>query len=153
MYLIIMAVCLVLSAYFSATETAFSTMNRTRMKTLAEDNKRAKLALELSEKYDKLITTILIGNNIVNIALSSIATLFFVDLLKNIDTNTAATVSTAVVTVAVLIFGEVTPKSIAKDIPEKIRNVLRSAHQSSAQPPPPDNLRFFRMEKSDIQAL
>ncbi|MBR2459849.1 MAG: HlyC/CorC family transporter [Clostridia bacterium] len=112
-----MAVCVIFSAYFSATETAFSTMNRTRMKTLAEDNKRAKLVLDLFEKYDKLITTILIGNNIVNITLSSIATLYFVQLLN--DNNTGATVSTAVVTVVVLIFGEITPKSIAKDIPEK----------------------------------
>ena len=87
------------------------------MKTLAEDNKRAKLVINLFDKYDKLITTILIGNNIVNIALSSIATLFFVKLLNN--SNTGSTVSTIVITVVVLIFGEVTPKSIAKDIPEK----------------------------------
>ena len=115
--LIVIIACVIMSAYFSATETAFSTMNRTRMKTLAEDNKRAKLVINLFDKYDKLITTILIGNNIVNIALSSIATLFFVKLLNN--SNTGATVSTIVITVVVLIFGEVTPKSIAKDIPEK----------------------------------
>ena len=120
-YIIPMVVCVIFSAYFSATETAFSTMNRTRMKTLAETNKRAKLALSLAEDYDKLITTILIGNNIVNIALSSIATIFFVDLFVSMGKgeSVGATVSTAVVTVVVLIFGEVTPKSIAKDVPER----------------------------------
>ena len=118
-----MVVCVIFSAYFSATETAFSTMSRTRMKTIAEDknNKRARLALELVENYDKLITTILIGNKIVNIALSSIGTVFFVDLFVRMGKGESigATVSTAVVTVVVLIFGEVTPKSIAKDIPER----------------------------------
>lgn len=113
--LIIMFVCIIGSAYFSATETAFLSMNKTRMKTLAEkDNKRAALALELSEKYDKLISTILIGNNIVNITLSSLATVMFVKLMGDMG----ATVSTIVTTVVVLIFGEITPKSIAKDFPE-----------------------------------
>ena len=113
--LIVMFVCIIGSAYFSATETAFLSMNRTRMKTLAEKgNKRASLAMDLSEKYDKLISTILIGNNIVNILLSSLGTVLFVKLLGDIG----ATVSTAVITVVVLIFGEITPKSIAKDFPE-----------------------------------
>jgi len=113
--LVIMFICIIGSAYFSATETAFLSMNKTRMKTLAEKgNKRASLALDLSEKYDKLISTILIGNNIVNILLSSLATILFVKLLGDIG----ATVSTAVITVIVLIFGEITPKSIAKEFPE-----------------------------------
>ena len=113
--LIVMIVLLALSAFFSATETAFSTFNRIRMKNMAQNgNKRAKLVLKLDEKYDKLINTILIGNNIVNIALSSIATIFFVDLLKNMDESVSATISTAVITVAVLIFGEISPKIIAR---------------------------------------
>jgi len=113
--IIVMGVCLIGSAYFSATETAFLSMNKTRMRTLAEKgNKRAELALDLSDKYDKLISTILIGNNIVNILLSSLATVLFVKLLGDMG----ATVSTAVITVVVLIFGEITPKSIAKDFPE-----------------------------------
>ena len=117
-YIIIMAICLILSAYFSATETAFSTMNKTRVKTLAEKgNRRAKIAITLVEKYDRLISTILIGNNIVNILLSSLGTVLFIQLLK--DSETGSTVSTAVVTVLVLIFGEITPKSLAKDFPEK----------------------------------
>lgn len=118
-YLIPMAICLILSAYFSATETAFSTFNRTRIKTLAEKNSRAALVLKLSEKYDKLISTILVGNNIVNISISSIGTVYFTKLLSN-NGDTGATISTIVSTVVVLIFGEVTPKNFAKDHPEKV---------------------------------
>ena len=112
-----MLICLILSGFFSATETAFSCLNKTRLKVLVEKgNKRAQRTFDLAEKYDKLISTVLIGNNIVNIALSAIATLLFVDLLSNAEYS--ATVSTAVTTVVVLIFGEITPKSIAKDYPE-----------------------------------
>ena len=111
-----MVICVILSGYFSATETAFSSVNKTRLKAMAEKgDRKAELALRLAEDYDKLISTILIGNNVVNIALASIGTLFFVDLLG----DRGATVSTAVITVVVLIFGEITPKSIAKDYPEK----------------------------------
>ncbi|MDO4740307.1 MAG: hemolysin family protein [Eubacteriales bacterium] len=114
--IIAMVFCVIMSAYFSATETAFSSLNKTRLKTMAEKgNRKAKLAYELSEKYDKLISTILIGNNIVNIALSSIATVLFVNLMG----ASGATVSTVVITIIVLIFGEITPKSVAKDVPEK----------------------------------
>ena len=112
-----MAVCVVFSGYFSATETAFSTFNKTRMRAMAEKgNRRAALALKLSQDYDKLISTILIGNNIVNIAVAAIGTVLFIDLLGE---EIGATVSTAVVTVVVLIFGEITPKSVAKDYPER----------------------------------
>lgn len=111
-----MAVCLAMSAYFSATETAFSYLNKTRLKVLADNgNKQAALALKLAGDYDRLISTILIGNNIVNITVASIGTLLFVELYGDVG----ATVSTVVVTVVVLIFGEITPKSIAKDTPER----------------------------------
>lgn len=114
--IILMVICLLLSAYFSATETAFSSINKTRLKTMAEKgNKKAEKTLMLAENYDKLISTILIGNNIVNIALASIGTVLFVNIYGDIG----ATISTVVITVAVLIFGEITPKSIAKDFPEK----------------------------------
>ena len=117
-HIAIMVVCLILSAYFSATETAFSTMSKTRLKTLAEKgNKRAALTVKLSEKYDKLLSTILIGNNIVNILISSLATLLFVFLLN--DNETGSTVATVVVTVVVLLVGEITPKTAAKNRPEK----------------------------------
>ena len=110
-----MAVCLMLSAYFSATETAFSSANTTRLRTLAEKgSKNAALALKLLEQYDRLLSTILIGNNIVNIATASIGTVLFV---KHYG-DAGATISTVVVTVVVLIFGEISPKSIAKDCAE-----------------------------------
>ena len=116
--LVAMLICITMSAYFSATETAFSSVNKTRLKAMAEKgDKRAALTYDLAEDYDKLLSTILIGNNVVNISLSSIATLMFVELLNGADY--AATVSTAVITVVVLIFGEITPKSVAKDFPEK----------------------------------
>lgn len=111
--IIAILVCVILSAYFSATETAFSSLNKTRLKVLVDQgNKRAKLALKLADNYDKLLSTILIGNNIVNIALSSIATVLLIHLIGEPN---GATVATIVTTVVVLIFGEVTPKSIAKE--------------------------------------
>ena len=111
-----MAACLVLSAYFSATETAFSSANSTRLKTLAEKgSKKAKLACELLEHYDKLLSTILIGNNIVNILMASIGTVLFVRHYG----DAGATISTIVVTVVVLVFGEISPKSVAKDCAER----------------------------------
>lgn len=110
-----MAVCLLLSAYFSATETAFSSASTTRLKTLAEKgNANAALACRLLEQYDRLLSTILIGNNIVNIATASIGTVLFVRHYG----DAGATISTVVVTVVVLIFGEISPKSIAKDCAE-----------------------------------
>ena len=115
-YIAIMVVLILLSSYFSATETAFSSLNKTRLKTMIEKgNKKARLSLSLAENYDKLISTILIGNNIVNIATASIGTVLFTKIYGDLG----ATVSTIVVTVLVLIFGEVIPKSIAKDMPEK----------------------------------
>ena len=111
-----MAACLILSAYFSATETAFSSANSTRLKTLAEKgSKKAKLACELLEHYDKLLSTILIGNNIVNILMASIGTVLFVRHYGDVG----ATISTIVVTVVVLVFGEISPKSVAKDCAER----------------------------------
>ena len=111
-----MLVCLLLSAYFSATETAFSSANVTRLKMLAEKgNSRAALVCKLLERYDRLLSTILIGNNIVNIAMASLATALFVKSFGDIG----ATLSTVVVTVVVLIFGEISPKSIAKDCAEE----------------------------------
>lgn len=114
--LIVMALLVIMSAYFSATETAFSTFNKTKMKTLAENgNATAALVCRLAENYDRLLSTILIGNNIVNIALASIGTILFVNAMGDIG----ATVSTAVITVVVLVFGEISPKSAAKNSPEK----------------------------------
>ena len=118
-YIVIIAVCVVMSGYFSGTETAFSSFNKTKMKTIAEKgNKRAKLVLKLADNYSNLISTILIGNNIVNIAASSVGALLFGKIIVN-NVNLATTMNTVVLTVVVLIFGEVTPKNIAKEVPEK----------------------------------
>lgn len=114
--ILIIVACVVMSAYFSATETAFSSINRIRIKNMAEKgDKRTQLVLRMSENYDSLLSTILIGNNIVNIACASLATLLFVDWLGS---DAGPSVSTAVTTIVVLIFGEVSPKSIAKESPE-----------------------------------
>ena len=120
MEIAIILICLIFSAYFSATETAFSTFNRIRLKTIAEKgDKRAELVLDLAEDYDRLISSILVGNNIVNILAASMATLFFQRYVFVDNPDLAATVSTAVLTIVVLIFGEVSPKSIAKNSPDK----------------------------------
>ena len=117
-HIIIIVVCVFLSAYFSATETAFSTFNRIRVKNMAEKgNKKADLVLTLSDNYDSLISAILIGNNIVNILASTMGALVFANLIQNND-ELASAVNTAVLTVAILIFGEISPKSIAKNHPE-----------------------------------
>ena len=105
----------ILSAYFSATETAFSGVNKIRLKNMAADgNKKAARALRLTENFDELLSTVLIGNNIVNIAASSIATVLFTSLFG----DAGVTVATLVMTVLLLIFSEITPKSIAKEVPE-----------------------------------
>ncbi len=110
-----LAALILMSAYFSATETAFSSLNKIRLKNMAsEGNKKAKLALDLANDYDKLLSTILVGNNIVNIAATSLATVIFIGIYGSIG----ATVSTVVMTVLVLIFGEISPKSMAKEAPE-----------------------------------
>lgn len=115
--LIIIFLCLIMSGYFSATETAFLSFNKLRMKTMAEKgNKRASLVLKLSANYDSMLSTILIGNNIVNILGTSLTTVLFVNLIGEAN---GASVATIVTTVVVLIFGEVSPKSIAKESPEK----------------------------------
>ena len=110
------------SAFFSASETAFSSLNQIRLKSRADDGDRtAARVLAMSEQYDKLLSTILIGNNIVNIAAASIGTIIFTKML---GAERGATVSTMVLTIVVLIFGEVTPKSLAKEMPETIATAV-----------------------------
>ena len=112
-HIVIIVVCTFFSGYFSATETAFSTFNKTRMKTLAEKgNKSAARVLRLSENYGTLISTILIGNNVVNILASAMATVLFTAVYGE---DLGPTVATIVLTIAILIFGEVAPKNIAKE--------------------------------------
>lgn len=122
--LVTMFVLLALSAFFSSVETAFSSFNKLRLKSMAQGgDKRASAVVRLDEKYDKLLTTILIGNNIVNIALSSIATIFFMDIITSSE-SLAATLSTVIITVAVLIFGEITPKVVARVKADKYAMVI-----------------------------
>lgn len=108
-------ICVMFSAFFSASETAFTTLNRIRLKTEAEaGDSRAALVLSIAENYDKMLSTILIGNNIMNIASASLATIVFTHVLG----DAGVSVSTAVMTVIVLIFGEISPKNLAKEHPE-----------------------------------
>ena len=120
--LIALVILVAFSAFFSASETAFSSLNQIRLKSRAEDgDKAAARVLAMSEQYDKLLSTILIGNNIVNIGAASIATVLFT---KALGEERGATVSTIVLTIVVLIFGEISPKSIAKEMPETIATAV-----------------------------
>lgn len=111
-----LVILVAMSAYFSATETAFTSLNRIRLKTRADNgNARAARTLALAEDYDKLLSTILIGNNIVNNVATTIGAVLFIHLLNQ---EQGPAVSAAVLTIVILIFGEVTPKSLAKESPE-----------------------------------
>ena len=112
--LVFLVIC---SAFFSASETAYTSLNLVRMKRMAADgDARAAKVLKLAERYESLLSSILIGNNIVNILASSLATVLFVRALG----NKGVTVSTLVITVVILLVGEVTPKNIAKEHAEAI---------------------------------
>ena len=113
--LVALVVLVALSAYFSATETAFTSLNRIRLRTRADNGSlRAARALELAEEYDKLLSTILIGNNIVNITATTVATVLCTKWFRQYG----PTVATVALTVIILIFGEISPKSLAKENPE-----------------------------------
>lgn len=115
----IMVVCIFLSAFFSMTETAYSSVNVVRLKGLVEDRKSgSKKALELAGNFEKTVTTLLIGNNIVNTALSTVAVGFFTKLV--VFQEWVSLASTLIVTVVLLIFGEILPKTFAKNNPEVI---------------------------------
>ena len=119
-----LVILLALSGFFSASETAFSSLNVIRLKNWAEDgDKQAQRALELHEDYDRLLSAVLIGNNIVNIAAASIGTVLFTLYFP----SHGATLSTVVITLAVLIFSEVTPKSMAKARPERFAMAVAPA--------------------------
>ncbi|MGN8896084.1 HlyC/CorC family transporter [Flavonifractor sp. HCP28S3_F3] len=106
-----------MSGYFSATETAFTSLNRVRLKSRADNgDRRAARTLALAEDYDKLLSTILIGNNIVNNVATTIGAVLFIRLIDDVR---GPTVSAMVLTVVILIFGEVSPKSLAKESPER----------------------------------
>ena len=144
--LIIILICVMLSAYFSATETSFTSLNRIRMKNMAEKgDKRAELVLKLLENFDKLLSTILVGNNIVNIGLSSLATVLFIKLLGG---DSGATVSTIVTTIVVLIFGEV-----CKRIPGDDRQIFRTVSPHSDDHADPGDVSLFPVEEAALPHL
>lgn len=114
---LLIVVLLLLSGFFSASETAFASVNRIRLKNYAaKGDKRAAKALEISENYDRTITAILVGNNIVNIASASLGTIVFTEFFGDGGVG----IATAAMTVLVLVFGEILPKSIAKENAEGV---------------------------------
>lgn len=117
MDIFIMVLCVLLSAFFSAAETSFSSVNKIKLKSLADNgSKKAKGVLDTVERFDRFLSTILIGNNIVNILLATLAAVFFVG---RVSPEYGTTISTVAVTLVVLIFGEITPKTLAKAAPER----------------------------------
>ena len=119
-YIVIIALLIVCSAFFSMSETAFTSSNQVRLKKMAKDgDKRAEKTLKILEDYDKFLTTILIGNNLVNIGASSLATTAIALILVGMASSSVSLISTVVMTIIVLICGEITPKTVAKRNPEK----------------------------------
>lgn len=116
-YIIAIVILTLFSGLFSATETAYSSSSKIRLKNMANDGKtEANSVLVILDDFDKFLTSVLIGNNIVNIASATISTLLFSLILKG---GKGPTVSTIVITVITLLFGEIAPKSLAKQAPEK----------------------------------
>ncbi len=113
--LVTLLILVAMSAYFSATETAYTSLNRIRLKTRADNgSRRAARTLELAEEYDKLLSTILIGNNIVNITATTVSTV----LCTRWFHQYGPMVATVALTIIILVFGEITPKSLSKERPE-----------------------------------
>lgn len=116
-YGIVIAVLILLSGFFSCVETAFSSANTIRLKALVDNkNRRAVHALWICDRFDKALTAILIGNNMVNLGCSSLATL----LCMNLFENYAAAIATGATTLLVLTFGEVIPKCIGREMSDSI---------------------------------
>lgn len=139
-----LALCVALSAFFSSSETAFSAANRVKLKTMAQDgNRRAALTLRMADDYDRLLTTILVGNNVVNIAGTSIATVLFTFFYGSMG----ATVSTIVMTLLVLLFGEISPKTLAKESPEKVAMAVAPVLNALTHLLLPVNLLFAQWRK------
>ena len=123
-YVIALVALVCFSAFFSGSEIAYSSVNPLRLKRIFNDtkNQNARRALYITDNYDRALSSILIGNNLVNLASSTLATQLFIMLLADrgiVGENTAAAISTAAITVFVLIFGETVPKLSAKSDPER----------------------------------
>ena len=123
--IVFLVILILLSGFFSAAETALMSLNKIKLKQLIEDEvKGAKEILRLIENPSEILSTILICNNIVNILASSISTILFIDVLIDYGTGVATSISTIVLTVVILIFGEITPKTIAVLKAEKLAFTL-----------------------------
>ncbi|MDD4849798.1 MAG: hemolysin family protein [Gemmiger sp.] len=134
-----------LSAFFSASETAFSSLNMIRLKSRSDNgDESARHVLALAERYDSLLSTILIGNNIVNITAATVATLLFT---KYVSQEYGASISTVVLTIVILIFGEITPKSLAKEMPERFATAVAPILQVLVVVFTPANLLFSGWKK------
>jgi CBS domain containing-hemolysin-like protein len=121
--LVLMLVLIVISALFSMTEMAYSAVGKVRLKTLIDQNvKGSKKAYWIVENFDRTLTTLLVGNNLANVALTTVSVLFFSGLLRSLpNSDTLITIiNTVVITIIVLIFGEILPKSLAKTHPERV---------------------------------
>lgn len=117
-YLIAIIILTLCSTFFSATETAFSSANKIKLKNMAaDDNKRAALALRLAEDFDRLITAVLVGNTIANIVMTSVATVYGI---MTWGSRIGPTIATVIVTVLILVLGEISPKIIAREYSEEV---------------------------------
>ena len=130
--ILILVVLLILSAFFSSAETALTTVNKIRMRSLAEEkNKAAKRVLKLIEVPDKMLSAVLICNNIVNLSASSLSTAYAFDICTRMglkqSTSLGAGIATGILTVLILVFGEITPKNLATRNAEKLSLVYSSA--------------------------
>ena len=148
--IIVLGLLILMSAYFSATETAFSSANRIRLKSMAgAGNKRAALVLKMSDNFDRLLSTILIGNNIVNIVATSLATVLFTRHWGDMG----VTLSTVVMTVLVLIFGEISPKKLGEGVTREICHVLSANFKGHYDSFDAAELAVHEVEKTLVEAF
>jgi len=126
---VLIVILIIFSAFFSGTEIAYTSVNRVRLKKMAEDGSRvAALAVKLGDKFEKSLTAILVGNNFVNIGASAVSTTIAIGIAANMKSESAqslmVTVATAIITILILIFGEIVPKVICKKNSEKMTCLL-----------------------------
>lgn len=149
--LVVAVLMVVMSAYFSATETAFTSLNRVRLKSRADaGDRRSKLALDMSGNYDRLLSTILIGNNIVNNVATTVGAVLFIGWLGD---AIGPTVSTIVLTVVILIFGEISPKEPCQRVSRGVRPLFRAYSPGSAVSAHTCEFSLYPMEKAAEPAV
>ena len=148
-YAVLIAALIGMSGYFSLAEISFASLNKIRLKNFVrEGNKRAEKTLALSENFDRLLTTILVGNSLVNILASSLAMLLFVSLLAGQMELVQTIVSTLVMMTGLLIFGEITPKSYAKANAERVAMRITPSLSKVQTILTPISILFFKLQKS-----